>query len=402
VLSGTATAISARMPLDIPSGVTTVVTTVTAGASNAAQVTILRGALGLYSQNGLGWGPGAIRDSARRLNTPEHSAHRGDTVRIATNAGTAARIYVGARPAVIVAASADEIRFRIPDAAPVGCYVPVYGIAGLWVSNTVTVSISDRGDVCAPEPYWPSSGWQAHRLAVMIASRSPALDEMSAEFAEKAPGTPPGPLLLAPPAGTCANYFTETDSAVFLSEMSPYSRGLDAGKALAVIRKQYRKMAPAYGRPGIYRGTLGGAPLPPFFGGEDARAQIPGGADVAAFSVPIATPEPLESINTLQLAEIDRRTGATILWKPGDGSLLIVAVAAQREAEASAICVCLANAREGVFKIPPAMLRHFPVANGQLRLLYQSSLPNVMSNLGSLDSILTLSIYGQTVKTSFR
>lgn len=137
---------------------------------NSVQVEIVDNAPGLFAASSGGYGPAVVQNflsaAERPVNTLDTAAVRGQVVTIyATGLGrvpfpdnvaptptpieAAVSVRVGERDATVLyagrspcCAGLDQIDIRIPDDAPLGCYVPLRVKAGNGVSNTVTIAIS--------------------------------------------------------------------------------------------------------------------------------------------------------------------------------------------------------------------------------------------------------------------
>lgn len=145
--------------------------------SNSVQVEVVENAPGLFAASSGGYGPGVVQNflsaAERPINTLDTAAVRGQVVTIyATGLGrvpfpdnvaptptpidAAVSVKVGERDATLLyagrspcCAGLDQIDIRIPDDAPLGCYVPIRVKAGNGVSNTVTIAISGATSAAA-------------------------------------------------------------------------------------------------------------------------------------------------------------------------------------------------------------------------------------------------------------
>ncbi|MEJ1938283.1 hypothetical protein WDZ92_49445, partial [Nostoc sp. NIES-2111] len=137
---------------------------------NSVQVDVVENAPGLFAASSGGYGPAVVQNvlsaALRPINTLSTAAVRGQVVTIyATGLGrvpfpdnvaptptpidAAVSVRVGERDATVLyagrspcCAGLDQIDIRIPDDAPLGCYVPLRVRAGNGVSNSVTIAIS--------------------------------------------------------------------------------------------------------------------------------------------------------------------------------------------------------------------------------------------------------------------
>ena len=100
VLTASSLEVEARIPLEAPLG--TAALTLRSGSESSAPfvVRIVPAAIGIYTRNGLGWGPGSIRNlgESEGDNTPERPAHPQDRIAIrVTGSGKDAlgRVMIG-------------------------------------------------------------------------------------------------------------------------------------------------------------------------------------------------------------------------------------------------------------------------------------------------------------------
>jgi uncharacterized protein (TIGR03437 family) len=177
MIYASSTQVSAVAPYEIASFANPSVRIEYAGeTSNADQVTLAAAALGLFAQNALGSGPGAILNQDNSLNGPGHAAAKGSIVQVfmtgegqtnpqgITGAITAVTLpppqvtpapvqpiqvsingqpalytYAGEAPGMV--AGVMQLNVRIPANAPSGALSIQVSIGGNMSQNGITVSV---------------------------------------------------------------------------------------------------------------------------------------------------------------------------------------------------------------------------------------------------------------------
>ncbi len=371
-ISVTPTQIDAVLPDQTPLGKSPLVVTVNGLASKPFPVVVVLSNPGIYSRNGLGWGPGLIKDVNE--NAPARPRQK---IRISTTGlGNAANvaIVIGNRTVRVSRRQGeDDLTFQIPAAAPEGCHVPLYiQAAPLRASNVVTVSISASGRQCEPGPLKRLS---ADAVGVVVLARSKMLarkssvdsveDEATAVFAARNGQPTLSPLLLLPPPGSCTAYTSSmqattllpnTISAALAAELE--GRGMDAGPKLTLSRdSKALAVSRVRGSPGYYR-----ARIPLFLEAGEVTITGAGGPQVGAFQISVAAPSPFEWTNRAQSAQIDRRKPLSLRWSgiAGDRIVVILGTNVGQLSTAIGTCLCTARALAGEFTIPPSLLANIP------------------------------------------
>jgi uncharacterized protein (TIGR03437 family) len=392
-LSVSPTRIEAALPGQIPLGANSLVVTVDGLRSKSFPIVVVASNPGIYSRNGLGWGPGRIAnmDAQGRLsdNTLTASARPGQRIRIATTGlGNAAEaiVVVGNRTVPVRRhAAEDDLIVQIPAGTPAGCYVPLFlETAPRRASNVVTISINPAGRPCDSGPIGPLS---EKNLGVAVLARSRMLgrkasadsidDEATAVFAGKSGQPVLSPLLLLPPPGTCTAYTSSlqattvlpnTISAALVAELE--GRGLEAGSKLIVSRKgDQRVVSRVRGSPGYYRARLGtgGAgvgprSLPLFLEPGTVTIAGAGGEQVGPFEISVPAPSSFEWTNRAQSGIVDRDKPLSLRWSgiANDRTVVIVATNVGQLSTAIGTCLCTVRASANRFTIPPSLLANIP------------------------------------------
>lgn len=388
--------IEALLPAAVPPGETSLTVSRGTETSRPFPIRIARAALGLYSANGKGWGPGRFP----RLDTP--SAHPGQTVLLEGTGldGMQPLLRIaGGTPARVVSVhpktgqpGIDQIAFVVPEGTPEGCWVPLAAVVDGHTSNTVTIAVSRTGRPCRAPAGWPrplaagqkTAGLLLLARAFLHAEFTPGVpadaisDESSGAFLEATPGEDLMlPVHLIPPPGACVTYTGLYESgAGFSSSLlgmlleNVRGRGLDAGPALNIQGTRGSRTVPANRRaPGFYGAVLGGetpAPgprsRPLFLDPGDYRIAAAGGQDIGPFSLSLRMPKPFTWTNQDAIETVDRTQGITVEWQgiaPSEPAG-ILAVNVDQQTTAIATCFCVAPPGSRKFRIPAAMLANLP------------------------------------------
>ncbi len=394
ILSTSAERIDAEMPQSAPLGDAAITVTVAGISSKPFPIEIAAENPGLFSRNGLGWGPGRIENigsggrSDNSISNPAQARQR--VALFGTGFGNAASItvVVGGRAMQIARHGArqgtEQIDFPIPRDVPEGCYVPVYVLASpARASNVVTISIRDGAGPCRQGAV---PLFDAGTIGVAVVTRTSIRmkDENADSVNDEAALTfamgdqpAPSPLLLLPPPGTCTAYTGSLqDDAALPNSISAglaslmAGRGLDAGAQFTIRGAgQSRQVIQVNGVPGYYRGRLGQSGpnasrrAPPLFlhAGEFNLAGL-GGKDVGPFDAGFSMPPSFEWSNRDALGTIDRGLPLALRWRDTarGGLIVILATNVDQISTASGTSLCVADAAAGRFTIPPAILANLP------------------------------------------
>jgi len=334
----------------------------------------------------------------------EPSAVPGDTVTLwSTGLGDAAPdLFVGGKPAEAVHATAapcckgvQQIEFRIPAAAPPGCFVPVQArTPDGRPSNAVPIAVHAPGQPCRDAVDWfRESVEHAARAGFVVLARvsldihlAPRagsqfeFDYAVGSFGAQESGQRVFPPL--PPLHTCTVFTARINLRQIMGQTrspsewtsvpqkTPGNRRLDAGDAISLSGPAG---AQAVNRDAhqhdYYDAVLGGRPpfsrqpaRPLYLRNGPYTVSSPGGPDIGPFSVKLNVPSPIEWKNRARIAEVERDSGVTVEWKAAnnDDAVLILAANADRFSGDSAMCLCLAPASDARFTIPPIALGNVP------------------------------------------
>ncbi len=393
ILRSTPEQIEARMPDAIRTGAAAVIVSVDRHESARFPITIVPSNPGIFSLNGLGWGP-ARKEIARP----------GGRVSLRVNglAQDGRAIVVIGGVSVTATRMHDELIFTIPSNAPEGCYVPVYiPVSPSRASNVVTIPIAKSG-ACSTEP---APALDTDTIGVAVIARTSMQqrdgdfisDDASLVFAPKHDAIATSPLLMLPPAGTCSSYAVnaQSDDALPNSISAALAsllgtRGLDAGSQMSLRRGEDSRAIVRVNRvPGYYRGQLGEDgphrnPRAPalFLAPGDFAISSPGGKQIGAFDAHFSVQEDFEWTGRDALSTIDRARGVTIRWRGAkpDHRIVILASNLDQITAVGAACLCVADAARGEFMIPAAMLGNIPASRDMPGVRYDqlfvTSLPS--------------------------
>jgi uncharacterized protein (TIGR03437 family) len=446
--------INAIMPSNAPLGMQPVKVSYNGQTSNSSPVRIVNTAVGFFTANGSGAGPGAIQHNADgSINSTLVTAKAGAIVTVygtglgaistpdnqappVANAPAPVALFVGGVSAKVFysgrspcCAGLDQITFQVPDGAPVGCWVPVYAQAAGVTTNAVTMAIDPNGAPCT-EPANPLAQKfllggnigvlqlfrsTLHEDSGVAATLDDANDVFYYDFASVA-ANPFGYSFLfsAPPVGSC-NLLTQPGD--FWADKTP-------GPATPPMRlnpgSSFTIKGPSESQPldvdpaarALYIGTFA-----PFAPGLLNRLSLTsgnytvsgaGGSAVGPFQVQLALPAMFSWTNRDQVALVDRTQQLTVEWS-GTGpkeSLGIVGGNVDLPTNSSAIFYCVAPPGASSFTIPAEVLealpasRFNPLASKGALFLFNVSLANgVPFSASGLDTAIATTGYleGRTV-----
>ena len=391
-----ATRIDAWIPDGAPLGDVQLTVTYQGRPSEPYELTLVPSSAGFFSGE---TAPEALPAARRK---PE--AAPGDTVTLwGTGLGeTALDLFVGGKPAEAVRATTaacckgvEQIEFRVPAGAPLGCFVPVLARAPDGrPSNAVPIAVHAPGQACRDEVDWfresvehaTRAGFVALArvsLDIKVSSRTDAwlhFDYGIGSFGRQESGQRQFPPL--PPASTCTVFTARINLRQIMGqartpaewtsipEKTPGNRRLDAGAAISVSGPAGARSLNRDARQHeYYDAMLGGlvpyshdAPKPMYLGRGSYTVAAPGGPDIGPFSVNLDVPPAVEWKNRDRIAAIERDKGVAVEWKAarGNDAIVILAANADRYSGDSAVCLCMARARDGRFRIPPIALGNLP------------------------------------------
>ena len=413
--------VAAIMPSNVPVGPASVIVLFNDQASSPFPVAVVRFALGIFTLNSAGTGPGVVTDANYSPVTFTTAMNPGQVGIIWANglgAVTPAEdisgaitgavlnpvqveVFIAGKPATVLYSGRapgftglDQINFTMPDVE--GCAVPIAirlnGGNGL-VSNFVSTSVARNGRVCRDRGFTEADLQSAAngtvRFGVLSFSRSSQNQDI--------PGL--GPTIITtdvgsgnffrfdyntlirsssvaqPPAGACTvstfgGQNAPTDPALAL--ITP----LDAGGSLAVTGPKGAKTL-ARTLPGNYSATLGGGGIPGLPSIPGVPAAQPeyldpgqytvtgtGGADVGAFTAQLTMPQPVTWTNAASIANVARNQNLLITWTGGvaDDFVIVSGSSFQTTPQAGGFLIFYERAGAGQLTVTYWVLSTLPIS----------------------------------------
>lgn len=402
--------IAAVLPASTPVGTGTLTVTYNNLTSAAATIQVVQSALGFDTLSGLTNGTGvATNPFTGTLFTFTNSASPGqivvlwgsglgadpadsDTVLTGTPhaVNAALTLYIGGIAVQAgYAGSAgypgvNQINVTIPSSVTPGCAVPITGIVGTVVTNTITIPVATGGGVCTD---------------VIVGTDGNGLTSTQSQTSYTS-GT----------VGVAQTNSTTQSSAFvsggFLKSTNiPYSPGyglVTLGGCL-VLQGSPPASTYTYLDAGNLTITGSGGTLPitktvssgtityelnlptGYFGSSGGSYTIAGsgGADVGPFSVTVTDNSPLVWTNQSAITAVNRSQGVTVNWTGGIPGTYVLIAGGSTTIAVSATFDCYAPVSASTFTVPPYVLLAMPVANGGINLGNASS--NVTFNATGLN-----------------
>ena len=425
--------VTVLVPADASLGPASLAVTVNGKSSPPYPVKVVPAQLGIYSQNGKGWGPGRIQNvsgAGRTPNTVDNAATFGQTLALSgTGMGGAKTpaVVIGGKPATVVSARAsaegDEILFQARADTPEGCFVPVQvRNAGPLVSNTVTVAIHNGGGACREPEFFPFAGWPEARIGMVAITRTamgkpgaqPISDEAAAWFGKLLKLEKLNPYFLLPPPGTCTSQ-TELWRGGFKPATLPSLLAthaavevLRAGDELTIDDGRTVRKLPAFrGTQGVFDRELSdliGQPdrLLHFLSPAVLHVVGKGGADVGRVGIALNGPMPFEMRG--EMGPLHRGQPLRLEWT--DMTMARIAIVFANfvdEATGSrGMCYCVGTPGSTGLTIPASALAYFPPGSNGARIALTVAawpLRPAAFQAAGLDHGLALSVYMQHSST---
>lgn len=415
--------INAILPSDAPLGKASLRVTNGVRRLNPVPVEIVESQLGVFTANGTGFGPGIAQNfesqAVQPINAPSEPAARGQVITIwATGLGGVSfpdneapvpgnldvdlRVWIGGvpvDPADLLyfgrspcCAGVDQIIVRVPQDAPLGCYVPLELQVGDGPpANTVTLAIADDSAACAASPAGPSQAGAVNRGLVLLGQvrmldtvDRPSPNEYSLELgAARFRGAPAemfpyDRLSATPPPGACLSYNFAGGFDRFQGGGS--GSALDAGddirstgprgtarwtRSLLPSWDYYKLLGGETSALGFLRFLASSYLLPGTY-----QLSAGGGGDLPAFSVEAEVPAELEWTNRDAVGIISRSSDLEVSWaspSPAASSVLVVGGAYDQPTDSSYLFVCAAEPSENRFVVPARTLSGAPASRPEPR-----------------------------------
>jgi uncharacterized protein (TIGR03437 family) len=399
--------IAAVLPASTPVGTGTLTVTYNGLTSAAATLQVVPSALGFDTLSGLTNGTGVATDLTGALITFTNSASPGqfivlwgsglgadtadsDTVLSTTPhaVGASLTLYIGG---IAVTASyagsagypgVNQINVAIPSGVTPGCAVPITGVVGTMVTNTITVPVAANGGVCTDAVHGTDgNGLTSTQNQTTYTSATVAVAQ--ANTATQQSSYVSGAFLKETGLQYAPGYGLVTvGGCLVLQGVTPNSTitYLDAGNLTITgpggslpITKSTASGIIAYelSLPTGYFGSSGGA----------YTVSGSGGADVGPFSVTVTDNNPLVWTNQSAIASVNRSQGVTVNWTGGIPGTYVSIAGGSTAVSASATFLCFAPVSAGTFTVPSYVTLAMPVASGGINLLNQSN-PTTFSASG--------------------
>jgi uncharacterized protein (TIGR03437 family) len=407
------------MPSSAPLGRVSVQVAYNGVTGNPAPVTVVASSFGVFSVNGAGNGPGIVTNFVTPTDQPVNSLDRPATpgqVEILWGTGlgplttpdnvpppagwlpTPVEVFVGGIPAHVdysgrspCCSGLDQIVIKVPEDAPLGCYVPVMVRArGTTVSNSVTMAVTRDGSSCAgtlpPVAQALAAGGRAGLVSLSSwhlradIEIAPVDLMMDAAVAAHHQGIANPffyqPLLSTPPAGSCLTFTAPMDLTDF-TQQSPLlampGAGLDAGSG-GTISGTGGSLPLGLWRGSRSLGNLLGFGIPgveasPYFGSGEYTLTAVGGADVGAVSVtvPYAAPVNWSNRDSKSTVTIDRSGLLTLSWTGTSAPVFILGGNVDVPTNSTGLFLCTAPAGASSFTVPVPVMQAVPPARFRSR-----------------------------------
>ncbi|MDX2266760.1 MAG: hypothetical protein NW208_01560 [Bryobacter sp.] len=392
--------------------------------SNAVPIRIVENSPGIFAVSSGGFGPGVIQNfvsaAVQPVNSLQAAAVAGQVITIwatglgpapfpdnvaptATNLNFPITVTVGERPADVLyagrspcCAGVDQIVVRVPNDAPVGCYVPVRVKSGNGVSNTVSMAIRSGTTVAVEgrceDRFNPFSALvqtpgrqgiiglnrtNAYADTYTAAVEQNTFDSVRAYFVNR-PASPFtfDPYYSLPPPGTCS--LQSTSGNVFqgapLRGSVPESQTLNAGEALRLVVSSGQPIPiPRVSFPQAgYAELVGSQRLTDGTGGLKIEffntTRIEGNANTAVgeFSAGINSTNLFNWAERPTLNRVSRTFPFRVFFTPSDGTAHSVLQLATYQAvpNASTLITCVAAPLVNNFAVPVDLLSHLLPSSG--------------------------------------
>ena len=396
-----ATQIAAVLPANTPVGTGTLTVTYNGLTSAAFTIQVVQSALGLDTLSGLPNGIAVATDSNGNVFNYTTSASPSQVITlwgsglgadtadsdvVFTNAPHAISIplvvYIGGLQAQILYAGSSgypglmQINVRVPPNVIPGCGVPIVGVVGTFVSNTVTIPVAQNGGVCQDTirgtdgngllSTGAQSSYTSATLAVVLDTTQKGNQSVfaSATFLrdQNQPNTygygyvTEGGCLVQQQqinlAGTISYLNAGTLSITGPTGTQPLPQVIQ-GQLLTYSSNFPTSFFPNTGATFTFQGT--------------------GGPDIGPFTVTVSDPNPLVWTNQTAITSVNRNQDLTVTWTGGIPGTWVQIGGGSTTITVSGTFLCFAPASAGKFTIPSYVLLASPVGNGGINLINQSN-----------------------------
>lgn len=397
----TAGQIAAVLPASTPTGTGTLTVTYNNVTSAPATIQVVQSALGLDTLSGQPSGTGVATDptsgavfgfttSAKpgqiiTLWGSGLGADPGDSDTVFSSSPHSSSVpltmYIGGIQADVKYAGSSgypglvQINVVIPPNVTPGCGVPIVGVVGNIVSNTVTLPVEASGGVCVDALHgFTGTDLVAGETQSSLSTGTVAiaLDTTQKQNATSFVGASfnnltnihyaAGAGLVSP--GACIVQ-TSTPPAATNSYLSAGNLSITGpGGTLQIPQVSTGStIAYALNLPAGYFPSSGGT----------FTVTATGSADVKPFSVTVSDPQPLVWTNQAAITSVDRSTPVTVTWTGGIPGTFVQIGGGSTIISASATFLCIAPVEAGQFTIPAYVLEASPAASGGINVINQST-----------------------------
>jgi uncharacterized protein (TIGR03437 family) len=305
-------------------------------------------------------------------------------------------IYIGGIQAQIQYAGSSgfpglvQINVTVPANVTPGCGVPIVGIVGNVVSNTVTVPVAPNGGVCTDAVH----GIDGTSLLTGTSQTSLTSGTIAVAMTTSQKGT-----------------VSSFAGATFVKESNiPYlpGYGLVTVGGCIVLNSTPPQPTTSYLAAGniSITGPGGTMPIPQITSGSTLTYELnfpagffpaaggsftltaTGSADVQPFSVTVSDLSPLVWTNQSSITAVNRTQPVTVTWTGGIPGTYVQITGGSTIVSASATFLCIAPVEAGQFTVPSYVLLASPAAAGGINLINQSaSVTFAASGLGATGAV---------------
>jgi len=396
-----ASQIAAVLPANTPVGTGTLTVTYNGLTSAPATIEVVESALGLDTLSGLPNGIAVATDNNGNVFNYTTSASPNQAITLwgsglgadtadsdveFTNSPHAVKvplkIYVGGIEAQVTYAGSSgypglvQINVKIPANVIPGCGVPIVGVVGTFVSNTVTIPIGQNGGVCQDAirgtdgngllTSGAQSNYTSGTLAVVLDTTQKGNQSVFASATFLRDKNQPNTYGYA--------YVTEGGCLVQQQEISLIGTitYLDAG-TLSITGPTGTQPLPkvTQGQLLTYSSNFPTSFFPST--GGTFTFQGTGGPDIGPFSVTVSDPSPLVWTNQTAITSVNRNQDVTVTWTGGIPDTWVQIGGGSTTINVSGTFICFAPVSAGKFTIPSYVLLGSPVGNGGISLINQSN-----------------------------
>jgi uncharacterized protein (TIGR03437 family) len=396
-----ATQIAAVLPANTPIGTGQLTVTLNGLTSAAATIQVVQSALGLDTLSGFPSGLGVATDSSGNLFNYNVSASpnqvitlwgsglgadQADSDTVFTSSPHAVNVplvvYIGGIQAQVLYAGSSgypglvEINVQVPANVIPGCGVPVTGVVGNFVSNTVTIPVGASGGVC-PDPIHGTDGngllasgnqknYTSATVAIVLNTTQKGNQSVFASATFLRDQNQPNTYGYAyVTEGGCLTIQQQVNLTGTISYLNAGNLSITGPTGTQPL-------------PQVVQGQLltYSANLPTSFfpnSGGSFTFQGTGGPDIGQFSVMVSDPSPLVWTNQTAIASVNRSQDLTVTWTGGIPGTWVQIGGGSTTIGVSGTFICFAPASAGQFTIPSYVLLASPVGNGGINLINQSN-----------------------------